>query len=58
MLQHYEHCPLGVCINELKLDIVALWSISFRELDGTKLDKDVAQVFTPTISKLHWLNGA
>lgn len=52
MLEHYERCLSTRRLNEAVLDIVALQSVPFTEVDASSLEKDAAKVFTPAMFAL------
>ncbi|PNT70062.1 hypothetical protein BRADI_2g04713v3, partial [Brachypodium distachyon] len=59
MLEHYERCLLTRRLNESILDIVALQSVPFTEVDASSLEKHAAQVFTPAMFALvRWSTNA
>ncbi|XP_047067091.1 protein FAR1-RELATED SEQUENCE 5-like isoform X2 [Lolium rigidum] len=49
MVEHYERCLSTRRLNEAVLDIVALQSVPFTEVDASSLEKHAAQVFTPAM---------
>jgi len=52
MLQHYEHCLSNLRRNEAKLDVTASQFVPFTYLDADNIEKDAAEVFTPTVFAL------
>jgi zinc finger SWIM domain-containing protein 3 len=52
MVEHYERCLSTRRLNEALLDIVALQSVPFTEVDASSLEKHAAQVFTPAVFAL------
>ncbi|KAM0925813.1 hypothetical protein ACQ4PT_003965 [Festuca glaucescens] len=47
--EHYERCLSTRRLNEAVLDIVALQSVPFTEVDASSLEKHAARVFTPAM---------
>ncbi|PNT61018.1 hypothetical protein BRADI_5g09126v3, partial [Brachypodium distachyon] len=59
ILEHYERCLSTRRLNESILDIVALQSVPFTEVDASSLEKHAAQVFTPAMFALvRWSTNA
>ena len=52
MLEHYERCVSSRRLNEALLDIEALQSVPFTEVDASSLEKHAAEVFTPEMFAL------
>ena len=53
MLQHYEHCLSNLRRNEAKLDVTTSQFVPFTDLDDAdNIEKDAAEVFTPTVFAL------
>lgn len=49
MLEHYERCLSTRRLNEAILDVVALQSVPFTDVDASSLEKHAATIFTPAV---------